>query len=154
MTIALGIDTGGTYTDAVLVDHTTGGILCAAKALTTRRDLAIGVGQAIDAVFQQQGAPAPSAVNLVSLSTTLATNAIVEGQGSPVCLILIGYDPELIQQYGFEKAAMTSMATRLPRWTRLLCARQSWPEETVWRPLPYRRTLACVILPTSCALRS
>ena len=107
MTIALGIDTGGTYTDAVLVDYTTGSILCAAKALTTRRDLSIGVGQAIDAVFQQQGAPAPSAVNLVSLSTTLATNAIVEGQGSPVCLILIGYDPELIQQYGFAQDLVT-----------------------------------------------
>jgi N-methylhydantoinase A/oxoprolinase/acetone carboxylase beta subunit len=107
MTISLGIDTGGTYTDAVLVDHVTGRILCAAKALTTRRDLSIGIGQAIDSVFQQQGAPAPSDVNLVSLSTTLATNAIVEGQGSPVCLILIGYDPDLIHQYGFEQDLVT-----------------------------------------------
>jgi N-methylhydantoinase A/oxoprolinase/acetone carboxylase beta subunit len=102
MKIALGIDTGGTYTDAALVEHATGQVLCMAKALTTRIDLAIGIGQAIDAVFQQQGAPAPADVNLVSLSTTLATNAIVEGQGSPISLILIGYDPDLIQQYGFE----------------------------------------------------
>ena len=28
----------------------------------------------------------------MSLSTTLATNALVEGQGSPICLLLIGYD--------------------------------------------------------------
>ena len=107
MTIALGIDTGGTYTDAALVDHGSGQVLCKAKALTTRRDLAIGIGQAIDAVFQQPGAPAPADVNLVSLSTTLATNAIVEGQGSPVCLILIGYDPDLIHQYGFEGDLVT-----------------------------------------------
>jgi N-methylhydantoinase A/oxoprolinase/acetone carboxylase beta subunit len=107
MTIALGIDTGGTYTDAALVDHTTGQVLCAAKALTTRRDLSIGIGGAIDAAFQQPGAPAPTDVNLVALSTTLATNAIVEGQGSPVSLILIGYDPELIRQYGFEDELVT-----------------------------------------------
>ncbi|MFC2030288.1 hydantoinase/oxoprolinase N-terminal domain-containing protein [Chloroflexota bacterium] len=107
MTIALGIDTGGTYTDAALVDHTTGRVLCAAKALTTRRDLSIGIGEAVDAAFQQSGAPAPAEVNLAALSTTLATNAIVEGQGSPVCLILIGYDPELIRQYGFEEDLVT-----------------------------------------------
>ena len=107
MNIALGIDTGGTYTDAALVDHTTGQVLCTAKALTTRIDLSIGIGQAIDAVFQQPDAPDPADVSLVSLSTTLATNAIVEGQGSPICLLLIGYDPALIKQYGFEDELVT-----------------------------------------------
>jgi N-methylhydantoinase A/oxoprolinase/acetone carboxylase beta subunit len=107
VTIALGIDTGGTYTDAALVDHATGRVLCTAKALTTRRDLSIGIGQAIDAVFQHPDAPVPADVGLVSLSTTLATNAIVEGQGSPVCLILVGYDPDLIRQYGFERELVT-----------------------------------------------
>ena len=107
MTIALGIDTGGTYTDAALVDQATGQVLCTAKALTTRSDLSIGIGQAIDAVFQQPGAPAPAGVSLVSLSTTLATNAIVEGQGSPICLLLIGYDSGLIKQYGFEEELVT-----------------------------------------------
>ena len=107
MNIALGIDTGGTYTDAALVDHASGCVLCTAKALTTRRDLSVGIGQVIDAVFQQPDAPAPADVSLVSLSTTLATNAIVEGQGSPVCLILVGYDPDLIRQYGFERELVT-----------------------------------------------
>ncbi len=107
MTIALGIDTGGTYTDAALVDHDTGQVLCAAKALTTRRDLSIGIGEAMDKVFQQPGAPRPADVNLASLSTTLATNAIVEGQGCRVCLILIGYDPQLIDQYGFKDDLVT-----------------------------------------------
>ena len=107
MNVALGIDTGGTYTDAALVDHATGQVLCMAKALTTRADLSIGIGQAIDAVFRQPGAPVPGGVSLVSLSTTLATNAIVEGQGSPICLILIGYDPALIRQYGFEDELVT-----------------------------------------------
>jgi N-methylhydantoinase A/oxoprolinase/acetone carboxylase beta subunit len=107
MTIVLGIDTGGTYTDAALVDYDTGQVLSKAKALTTRRDLSIGIGGAIDGAFRQQDAPLPADVSLVSLSTTLATNAIVEGQGSPVCLILIGYDRDLIRQYGFERELVT-----------------------------------------------
>jgi N-methylhydantoinase A/oxoprolinase/acetone carboxylase beta subunit len=107
MTIALGIDTGGTYTDAVLISLQDGGdgVLASAKALTTRRDLSIGIDQAVRAVLEQRGAAAD--VDLVALSTTLATNAIVEGQGSPVCLLLIGYDRELIQTYGFEEDLAT-----------------------------------------------
>jgi N-methylhydantoinase A/oxoprolinase/acetone carboxylase beta subunit len=114
MTIALGIDTGGTYTDAALVDYSSGQVLAAAKALTTRRDLSIGISEAIDGVFHNRlvGAqlgerPQASDVDLVALSTTLATNSIVEGQGCPVCLLLIGYDPELIRQYGFEDELVT-----------------------------------------------
>ncbi len=106
MTISLGIDTGGTYTDAVLVDHASGAVLASAKALTTHHDLSVGIGQAMAAAFDGQTA-SPAEVSLVALSTTLATNAIVEGQGSPVCLLLIGYDPELIRQYGFERDLVT-----------------------------------------------
>jgi len=105
MTIALGIDTGGTYTDAVLVDHDSGVVLESAKALTTRHDLSIGIGEAVRAVLAR--GVSPTDVDLVALSTTLATNAIVEGQGSPVCLLLIGYDRELIQRYGFDQDLAT-----------------------------------------------
>ena len=107
MTIALGIDTGGTYTDAVLVDQENGSVLSSAKALTTYHDLSVGITRAVSAVLRRGpsgdnlGAMQPENVGLVGLSTTLATNAIVEGNGSPVCLILIGYDPALIEQYGF-----------------------------------------------------
>ncbi|MFN2284153.1 MAG: hydantoinase/oxoprolinase N-terminal domain-containing protein, partial [Anaerolineae bacterium] len=113
MHIALGIDTGGTYTDAVLVNQTDGVVLAATKALTTHRDLAIGIGQAIAGVFAPAAAlngstPIhPADVRMVGLSTTLATNAIVEGQGSPVCLLLIGYDPAVIQRFGFERELVT-----------------------------------------------
>ena len=106
MTVVLGIDTGGTYTDAALVDHESGDVLAGAKALTTRHDLSIGIGQAVEAALGQ-GAIAPADVRLVALSTTLATNAIVEGQGRPICLLLIGYDRELIEQYGFERELAT-----------------------------------------------
>jgi N-methylhydantoinase A/oxoprolinase/acetone carboxylase beta subunit len=107
MTVTLGIDTGGTYTDAVLVDHATGEVLASAKALTTRHDLSIGIGEAMAAVFEAEQSLSPEAVDLVALSTTLATNAIAEGQGSPVCLLLIGYDRELMEQYGFQHELVT-----------------------------------------------
>jgi N-methylhydantoinase A/oxoprolinase/acetone carboxylase beta subunit len=112
MTFALGIDTGGTYTDAALVDHTSGRVLVTAKALTTYHDLSIGIGQAVQRALlhspEPGGSPvSPSDIKLVALSSTLATNAIVEGRGCPVCLILIGYDPDLIREYGFERDLVT-----------------------------------------------
>ena len=107
MNLALGIDTGGTYTDAVLVDYDTDQILVSAKALTTRRHLALGIGEAIAAVLAAgeswHGTFEPSDIVLAALSTTLATNALAEGHTSAVALLLIGYDPALIQQYGFER---------------------------------------------------
>ena len=74
----LGLDTGGTYTDAVLL-LAGGGVLCSAKALTTREDLSIGLGGAIRAILAKLPAPySREDVRLVSVSTTLATNAVVE----------------------------------------------------------------------------
>ena len=49
MTILLGVDTGGTYTDAVLVRNETD-VIASAKSLTTRSDLAVGIGKAIKEV--------------------------------------------------------------------------------------------------------
>lgn len=92
MAYLLGVDTGGTYTDAVILDEGANRVLGKAKALTSRRDLAFGIGQAIDAALAAAGIVAAD-VALVSLSTTLATNALVEGQGARVALVFIGFDP-------------------------------------------------------------
>lgn len=97
--ILLGLDTGGTYTDAVLFDPLRG-VIATAKALTTKHDLSIGLGKAIEAVLAQGSEP----IALVSLSTTLATNAIVEGQGSPIGLLLIGYEPFQLERAGLREA--------------------------------------------------
>ncbi len=95
--VLLGVDTGGTYTDAVALSAGSGEVIASAKALTTRADLAIGISRAIGALEGIE----PSDIALVCLSTTLATNAIVEGHGGRVCLVLIGYDRELIDAFGF-----------------------------------------------------
>ena len=93
MTIALGIDTGGTFTDAALIEQQTGRVLASAKSLTTHDDLSRGIVKAISAVLDDlRHADSPEDmgdISLVGLSTTLATNAIVEGQGCPVCLLLV-----------------------------------------------------------------
>src|SRR5262245_47789128 len=54
----------------------------------------------MEAVLRQS----PDDISLVSLSTTLATNAIVEGQGSPICLLLLGYEPSQLERAGLRRA--------------------------------------------------
>ncbi|HDS74121.1 MAG TPA: hydantoinase/oxoprolinase family protein, partial [Firmicutes bacterium] len=88
MAIALGLDAGGTYTDAVLYDLDTNTLLASAKAPTTPPDYVRGVAEAVDALPLEIRATA----EFVALSTTLATNAIVEHRHAPAGLVLIGYD--------------------------------------------------------------
>ena len=101
----LGIDTGGTYTDAVLWSEA-GGVAAKAKALTTRHDLAVGISGAVDAVLEKAGVD-PAAVKLVSMSTTLATNALVEGQGGRVALVMIGFSEADLARDGLRAALGT-----------------------------------------------
>ena len=102
MTLNLGVDTGGTYTDAVLLRDEEE-VVASAKALTTRHDLAIGVGEAVRAVLDASGV-APADIALASLSTTLATNALVEGQGGRVALIYIGFRERDLDTHGLRAA--------------------------------------------------
>jgi N-methylhydantoinase A/oxoprolinase/acetone carboxylase beta subunit len=100
----VGIDTGGTYTDAAIIDQTNHQILASAKALTTKGDLAIGVNEAMNLALAKVPHIATSEIQLVSVSTTLATNAVVEGHGSAVGVILIGFDAAMIDKTGIAKA--------------------------------------------------
>ena len=51
MAYFLGVDTGGTYTDAVVINQANDSVTSTAKSLTTRPDLALGIGRAIDAAL-------------------------------------------------------------------------------------------------------
>ena len=108
----LGIDTGGTYTDAVLWSQQRGAVVAKAKALTTRHDLAVGIAGAVGAVLGRAGAAA-SAVRLVSMSTTLATNALVEGQGNRAALVMVGFDEADLARDGLREALGTDPLVRL-----------------------------------------
>src|SRR5277367_6301565 len=101
----LGLDTGGTFTDAVLLEEGRG-VIANAKALTTPWNLAIGIGNAIRAVLELLPAGASREdVSLVSVSTTLATNAVVENRFSPVCTLLIGFDDAMVERSGLQDQA-------------------------------------------------
>lgn len=108
MSLRLGIDTGGTFTDAVLVDDNKK-IINAEKSLTTRFDLSLGIGDVI--------AKLPSAslaeVTMVSLSTTLTTNSVVEDLGAPVCVLLPGYSSEQVKQSGLLEILPAQFVVRL-----------------------------------------
>jgi len=102
MTLLLGVDTGGTYTDAVLIRDETH-FIASAKSLTTRADLALGIGAVVRDVLAQAQV-SPDDISLASLSTTLATNALVEGQGGRVGLIYIGFDARDLVTHGLQEA--------------------------------------------------
>ncbi len=100
--IGLGIDTGGTCTDAVIYDSDSEQVLSTGKTLTTKRHLEDGIANAIK-MLDPDILPK---VRFVSLSTTLATNACVEGRGGRAKLLLIGADRKVLQkvyrEYGFD----------------------------------------------------
>lgn len=108
MAFQLGIDTGGTYTDAVIVDADQR-VVAKNKSLTTAYDLTIGIGNAISsmpkALLQQ--------VNLVALSTTLSTNSVVEGRGAPVSILLPGYNEQQVLKSGLYDILDKDLVTML-----------------------------------------
>ena len=91
----LGIDVGGTHTDAVVMSGRK--IVAAAKALTSRSDLLASIDQVLGEVLLE----APVAkIRHVNLSTTLSTNALVQNQVEPVAVVVSsgpGLAPELFR---------------------------------------------------------
>ena len=101
--IRLGLDTGGTYTDAIALDGERR-VLASAKARTTHWDLAIGISEAIHALLAAlPGGVQREHIVLVSVSTTLATNAVVEGRFSPICTLLVGFDERMVERSGLRR---------------------------------------------------
>ena len=85
MQYSLGIDAGGTYTDSVILRDSDGKVIDSNKSLTTYPDPLTGINNSLDGLD-----PAYlKNVKFVSVSTTLATNSVLEGTGYPVGLILV-----------------------------------------------------------------
>ncbi len=101
--LVIGIDTGGTHTDAVLLHYRTRAVVASGKTLTTRDDLARGVVS----VIEQLPIDRPERVKLVGISSTLATNSIAESKTRRVALLLIGYDAELVETCGLRDKLWT-----------------------------------------------
>lgn len=130
MKLVLGIDTGGTYTDAVLLDTETGKIVASGKSQTTKDDLARGISAVMDRLPQEL---LPQ-VESLALSTTLATNACVEDKGGRAKLIFIGAEKDVVEEtgarYGLPSASeiffvdadiqFDGTVTKEPDWDRFL----------------------------------
>ena len=82
----LGIDVGGTFTDAVVVDHNR--LLGSAKSRTTHEQFMVGLLASLDKVLSQEGIEADQ-ISQVTLSTTVVTNTIVSHHLDPVDLFVI-----------------------------------------------------------------
>lgn len=81
----IGIDIGGTHTDAVLIDGTR--LVAAAKAPTLPDNLLASITGVLEAILAGQD---PRRVRTLNLSTTLSTNAIVTGAIEPVAVLVVG----------------------------------------------------------------
>lgn len=112
--LVLGIDTGGTHTDAAVCDLASKALLASAKAGTTHDDLSWGISEALLKISEKKWPGGFKAIDRVNLSTTLATNSVAEGHGAPVGLIMIGYDGK--------HESVLSQTSRLPlASTRFIC---------------------------------
>lgn len=96
--IGIGIDTGGTCTDAVIFDTKKHKVLSQSKTLTTKQDLKMGILKALSGLDQDLARSA----SYISLSTTLATNACVEDKGGRAKLVFIGVNSAVVKKMGNE----------------------------------------------------
>src|SRR3954470_22741107 len=106
----LGVDVGGTFTDAVLA---VGGRLVTAKAPTTPPGQAGGGPAAVRAVLERAGASAQDVAEFAH-GTTAATNALLEGRGARTVFVATQGFEELVELGRQARAALYRLCARRP----------------------------------------
>ena len=101
MKLVIGLDTGGTYTDAALLDAA-GGALATAKSLTTRDDLSIGTGGAIAKILQAFDGPV-SDIGMCRCQQP-GNKCGCRGVGGRVGLFMIGFDDKVLERADLARA--------------------------------------------------
>ena len=138
MSARFGVDIGGTFTDLVVVDETTGTIRVG-KVLTTAKDPAHGVEQGIQTLLDEAQV-APARVGAVVHGTTLATNALIERKGAKTALLSTAGFRDALEigregRYDMYDLFIDSPAPLVPRHLRREVDERLWPDGAVLRPL-------------------
>ncbi len=140
MRLGIGIDTGGTYTDIVVYDYEKKEIITKGKTLTTKDNLSVGIKNALDLVPENLLKQAV----LLSMSTTLATNACVEKKGARAKLIIMGTTKETMHwidaknKYGLDyddvlcvelNSGASGSTVLHPEWQEIMEQNGAWLNE-------------------------
>ena len=91
MSLILGFDAGGTFTDSVIFNSVSKKVISEGKALTTNHDLSKGIKNSIEISLDKISLNDQKNIKLVVVSSTLATNSVVNSTGCRVGLILVGF---------------------------------------------------------------
>lgn len=118
--VRIGIDVGGTFTDAVVVDNQTYEVIAKEKVLTTHhadKGVAQGIVEAIDKVLEKNSID-PESVIFIAHGTTQATNALLEGDIAKVGIIGMGTGAEGIRAKGETKVGDILLGSEKYLYTR------------------------------------
>jgi N-methylhydantoinase A len=151
MAARLGVDIGGTFTDLVVVDETTGAVRVG-KVLTTPKDPAQGVEQGVQALLSDAGV-AHGAVRAVVHGTTLATNALIERKGARTALLTTEGFRDTLEirsegRYDMYDLFIDPPAPLVPRHLRREVSERLLADGSVLRPLDEaaaRRVIAALL---------
>ena len=143
----IGVDIGGTFTDLVLVDETTGA-LRVGKLLTTPKDPSQAVEQGVVSLLHEAGAPS-STVRALIHGTTLATNALIERKGARVGLLATAGFRDAVEigregRYDMYDLFIDPPAPLVPRQLRLEVPERVLADGSVLRPLDTAQARAAI----------
>jgi N-methylhydantoinase A len=138
MSARVGVDIGGTFTDLVVVDETSGAIHVG-KVLTTAKDPAHGVEQGVQSLLDDAGVD-PGHVRAVVHGTTLATNALIERKGARTALLTTEGFRDALEirhegRYDMYDLFIDPPVPLVPRHLRREVAERLLPDGSVQRPL-------------------
>jgi N-methylhydantoinase A len=131
-----GIDIGGTFTDLILIDDTTGE-LSVGKVLTTPADPSRAVADVLSDALQRAAAPAESLRHVIH-GTTLVTNAVIERKGARTALLTTrgfrdAYEIAREHRYDLYDLFLEMPTPLVPRYLRLEVDERVYADGTVAR---------------------
>jgi N-methylhydantoinase A len=138
MPLRLGVDIGGTFTDIVLLDESTG-LMRVGKILTTPKDPAHAVEAGIQGLLSDAGVAARD-VHAVAHGTTLATNALIERKGARTALLTTAGFRDAVEiahegRYDMYDLFIDPPPPLVPRHLRREVDERLLADGSVWRPL-------------------